>query len=211
MRSWLSRVIEIRFPQLWMPWALYVPLGVAVSALSLSLDPRPFREAVFLVVAGLLSWTFIEYLLHRFLLHWNVSKEPWRSLTSGFHLSHHEAVLTHDVDFIITRPAGSLPFAVFFYGVFSCVTFSFSASALIITGVSLGYLAYEGAHYAAHRFQPKNPIGRFLRRYHLQHHFGRPGRRFGVTSPLWDLVFGTYQSVGTNPDQPLDPGSVFRG
>jgi sterol desaturase/sphingolipid hydroxylase (fatty acid hydroxylase superfamily) len=30
-----------------------------------------------------------------------------------------------------------------------------------------------------------------LRRHHLQHHFGVPHRKFGVTSPLWDVIFRT--------------------
>ena len=32
----------------------------------------------------------------------------------------------------------------------------------------------------------------FLKVYHLQHHYGAKGVRFGVSSPLWDRVFGTY-------------------
>ncbi len=34
-------------------------------------------------------------------------------------------------------------------------------------------------------------LGRFLRQYHLAHHYAVPDRHFGVSSPLWDLVFRT--------------------
>jgi len=30
-----------------------------------------------------------------------------------------------------------------------------------------------------------------VRRHHMLHHAKTPDRRFGVSSPLWDLVFGT--------------------
>ena len=30
------------------------------------------------------------------------------------------------------------------------------------------------------------------RRNHMVHHFKRPHQLFGVTTPLWDYVFGTW-------------------
>ena len=37
----------------------------------------------------------------------------------------------------------------------------------------------------------RSPLAKFLKHYHLKHHYsGEPGR-FGVSSPLWDRVFGT--------------------
>jgi sterol desaturase/sphingolipid hydroxylase (fatty acid hydroxylase superfamily) len=32
---------------------------------------------------------------------------------------------------------------------------------------------------------------RFLREYHLRHHYENGEKAFGVTSPLWDWAFGT--------------------
>jgi sterol desaturase/sphingolipid hydroxylase (fatty acid hydroxylase superfamily) len=40
----------------------------------------------------------------------------------------------------------------------------------------------------------KNPVARYLKHHHLRHHFSQEGGRFGVSSPLWDLVFGTEPS-----------------
>lgn len=183
--------LEFPFPRLWMPMALYIPLGFLISAISLYTHPRPFAETLLLFGVGLFSWSLIEYFLHRFVFHWNIDTEPWRSLISGFHLSHHDAVIAHEPDFVITRPAGSLPFAILFYFLFALITLSFSAAALIEAGVFVGYLFYEFVHYTVHHSQPKNRIGQFLRNYHLQHHLVRPDRRFGVTSPLWDWAFRT--------------------
>ena len=38
----------------------------------------------------------------------------------------------------------------------------------------------------------KHPALHFLKVYHLRHHYGADGKRYGVSSPLWDRVFGTY-------------------
>ena len=40
-------------------------------------------------------------------------------------------------------------------------------------------------------FPMRKGVPKFLKRYHLQHHYKTPEQRFGVSSPLWDLVLGT--------------------
>jgi sterol desaturase/sphingolipid hydroxylase (fatty acid hydroxylase superfamily) len=47
-------------------------------------------------------------------------------------------------------------------------------------------------HYATHHFPMRRGILKFLKRYHMQHHYKTPDQRFGVSSPLWDVVFGTF-------------------
>ena len=46
-------------------------------------------------------------------------------------------------------------------------------------------------HYAIHRGRMPTRLGRYLRQYHLAHHYASPERHFGVSSPLWDVVFRT--------------------
>ena len=183
--------LEIRFPRLWMPFALYLPLAAILITVSLSVHPRPAWETLSLLAIGLFSWTLIEYFLHRFVFHELTLKSPWNQLSSAFHLSHHEAVVTGEPDIVITRPAGSLPFALLFFFLFSLLCWSFSEAALVESGIFFGYLGYEAAHYGAHHFQPRHRLTRYLKNYHLQHHLRFPNRHFGVTSPLWDRVFGT--------------------
>jgi sterol desaturase/sphingolipid hydroxylase (fatty acid hydroxylase superfamily) len=55
----------------------------------------------------------------------------------------------------------------------------------------VGYLIYDYIHYATHHFSMKNPVAKYLRRYHLKHHYSGETGRYGVSSPLWDIVFGT--------------------
>jgi len=56
----------------------------------------------------------------------------------------------------------------------------------------IGYLVYDYIHYATHHFAMQTPFLHFVKVYHLQHHYGATGLRYGVSSPLWDRVFGTY-------------------
>jgi len=58
------------------------------------------------------------------------------------------------------------------------------------------YFGYEVAHRRTHTHPPTNRYGRWARRSHMHHHFGAPMRNFGVTSPVWDVVCGTYDEPG---------------
>jgi len=187
----LARFVEIRFPHLWMPVALYATLGAFLVALSLSVHPRSLAEILALFSIGVISWTLIEYALHRFAFHGLNPNHPLGRIASAFHLSHHEAVAAKEPDIVITRPAGSLPFALLFYFVFALLSLSFSKAALLEAGAFFGYLLYEGVHYGAHHFQAHNRLTRYWKNYHLQHHFRHPKGCFGVTSPVWDWVFRT--------------------
>jgi sterol desaturase/sphingolipid hydroxylase (fatty acid hydroxylase superfamily) len=60
-------------------------------------------------------------------------------------------------------------------------------------GVS--YLVYEYVHYLNHVEPPKTLYGRWARKHHFLHHFEDAKSNHGVTSPLWDLVFGTYRRL----------------
>ena len=46
--------------------------------------------------------------------------------------------------------------------------------------------------YYAHHFVPSTRVGKFLRKYHLMHHHGDEAAKYGVSSPLWDVVFRTW-------------------
>jgi sterol desaturase/sphingolipid hydroxylase (fatty acid hydroxylase superfamily) len=46
-------------------------------------------------------------------------------------------------------------------------------------------------HYATHHLPMHSGYAKFLKRYHMQHHFKTPNQRYGVSSPLWDYVFNT--------------------
>lgn len=67
-------------------------------------------------------------------------------------------------------------------------------SAIFWTFFYLGYTAYDTCHYALHHIDTTKSKGSYfhqLQKYHNQHHFGGEEAGFGVSSKLWDVVFGT--------------------
>ena len=55
----------------------------------------------------------------------------------------------------------------------------------------IGYLIYDYIHYSTHHFPMKNPVAKFLKLYHLKHHYAGETGRYGVSSPLWDWILGS--------------------
>jgi len=139
--------------------------------------------------AGVFTWTFLEYALHNWAFHGAKGKNA----ASREHLAHHTRP-----DYFApwtTKLAGAVP-ALSALGALVAWPTSAAAGALFAGGVGVGWLAYEALHRLAHIQAPRTAYGRWVRRNHLHHHFGSPRTNHGVTSPLWDHVFGTHVAVG---------------
>src|SRR5215470_15024477 len=156
--------------------------------------------AVGLFAGGWLAWTFLEYLLHRFLFHMGAEtpEEKFRQFMA--HGYHHE--FPNDKLRLVAPPLMSWPLAVVVL-----VLYHFAFGSLmwaVFAGTAAGYVAYDWIHYYTHHFKPSNPIGKWLKSYHLLHHFDElDGHgRYGVSSPLWDFVFGTYVPLKKKPAPP---------
>ncbi len=63
-------------------------------------------------------------------------------------------------------------------------------------GVMLAIFHYEWVHYVAHiPYQPRTRIGRWIKHYHLRHHFISEKFWFGVSNPSMDFIGRTYKEA----------------
>jgi dihydroceramide fatty acyl 2-hydroxylase len=142
---------------------------------------------------GLFLWTFAEYTLHRFVFHFRPRTPGQARVIYLFHGIHHHQPRCKTR--LVMPPVVSLPLALLFYGIFWLILGVVLAQpqwiAPTFAGFIAGYLAYDMLHYATHHLPMRRGVFKFLKRYHLQHHYKTPDRRFGVSSPLWDVLFGT--------------------
>jgi hypothetical protein len=138
---------------------------------------------------GAVSWTAAEYGLHRFAMH----EMRGRGLPSVEHLKHHADVTYFSpASKKLASAAGTTAVA---YPLARAVAGRRRAMAFT-AGMIVTYFGYEVAHRRTHTHPPRGRYGRWARRSHLHHHFGAPMRNFGVTTPVWDRVFGTYDEPG---------------
>ena len=166
--------------------AIYAPLAAVLLWRSYE-APGFIGSTWVLFVGGLFLWTLLEYIIHRGLLHFADINALWNLNLARIHARHHEH--PEDISQVILSPVQTLPLTAVVYGLLRFFL-DWSHAGGLLAGVVAGYLSYESFHYAFHAPQPLNWRWlNALRKYHARHHFDSPDARFGVTSPLWDLVF----------------------
>jgi dihydroceramide fatty acyl 2-hydroxylase len=170
------------------PFVFWLPVLVFVAYRSLPGDLAGAASFAGLLLTGALAWTFTEYVLHRWVFHYT-GPRPWqRRMFFVVHGVHHD--FPQDTGRLVMPLGVSIPMGAIFYGLFRLVLGPALVGPLFV-GFALGYLAYDGTHYAVHHFRMSSPWGKWLKRYHMIHHHTGANARWGVSSPLWDWVFGT--------------------
>ncbi|WOL09807.1 dihydroceramide fatty acyl 2-hydroxylase FAH1-like [Canna indica] len=177
----LTRTVWWAVPVIWLPvvcWCVTqsIQMGHALPQVAL------------MVAFGISVWTLIEYTLHRFLFHIE-TKSYWGNTAHYLlHGCHHK----HPMDRLrlVFPPAPAAILCVMFWNLVKLFATPTTAPALFGGGL-LGYVMYDCTHYYLHHGQPTKDHAKNLKRYHMNHHFRIQNKGFGITSALWDIVFGT--------------------
>jgi len=167
---------------------------IAAVLLNLTLRAEPQRDRsdlVWLFVIGILGWTLLEYGLHRFVFHVQlpVRNPRLREIINASHLGHHAA--PRDATKILVRPTYGIVISAILYGLVYLISGSPLSATVVMAGIWAGFLYYEAVHYRVHCSLSGSGFIAGQRKSHFYHHFTNNKKCFGVTSPLWDYVFGT--------------------
>ena len=161
---------------------LFPPLVLVTVLLAFRslVPPQPVIWAIVYGV-GLVGWTLIEYLLHRVLFH----HAPILSL---IHERHHRS----PQDLIGTPAWASLLLGLIIVATPSWAALGFDLGTATTAGLVTGYLWYVFVHYATHHWRPRRDSYLYRARLrHARHHHLSHSGNFGVTTGVWDHVFGT--------------------
>lgn len=168
------------------PLFIYVPviLFFAIRSFQKAISIQAF---LFYFILGIVVWTITEYILHRFVFHFEPKSNWGRRLHFIFHGVHHD--YPRDAKRLVMPPSASIPLAAGFYFLFTlffkepCYLFAF------YPGFIAGYLAYDMMHYAMHHYNFKSSFMKKVKQHHMLHHYDDPSKGFGVSSALWDKIF----------------------
>jgi len=158
------------------------PIILLILATSLFFTGTRHEEMLWAIAcgAGLAGYSLLEYGLHRYVLH---QIPPF----SRMHALHHE------------HPAAMV-------GTPTWMTAAFGIGVLLVTwwlagwaigcgisfGLMAGYLWYGLMHHAVHHWKArKGSYLDWLKRRHHLHHYARQACNYGVTTALWDRMFGS--------------------
>ena len=178
------------------PFAFYSLLALALGVAAMMSETRSLISILLLFLTGVLSWGLIEYLIHRLVFHFEAQTEKGRNFVYAMHLNHHANPKAMDDLFASLRL--SLPLAILYCSLAWAAMRSWQATVYLFIGLTAGYFSYEFLHYQAHHRAPRFRVFRYLKKYHLQHHHQSSALRFGVTSPVFDYLFGTFPSTHGN-------------
>ncbi len=172
-------------PAVWFGPIIAYALYRSIVDASLALWMTPL-----LFLAGVLFWTLTEYVLHRGLFHLRPGAwwKPSKLKLFMIHGYHHE--YPNDKLRLVAPPSmswsiGAVLIPAFYFGVGEPYCWA------LIAGIATGYIAYDWVHYYTHHAKPTTRLGRFIKRYHLAHHYKDQSSHYGISSPLLEVVFGT--------------------
>ena len=177
-----------RFRSFW----IFPLIAVVVLRLAFRAEPeRSSGDFISHFLLGIFTWTLLEYLLHRFLFHVQIpiTNPRWHDIINGSHLLHHAS--PRDPTKVLVHPAYGLVVSTLVYGLLYALFRNAASAVFVLTGIWAGFLYYEAVHYRVHFSLSGSGLIAWQRRPHFYHHFTTNKRNFGVTTPVWDYVFGT--------------------
>lgn len=135
---------------------------------------------------GVAGWSFSEYALHNWWGHLAKGKNEF----SREHLAHHAKK-----DYFTPTPKKLLTAVPVLsaLGAGSVLLVGWAHGLAFVAGFAAMYTTYEVLHYQLHVSPPTGWYSRWARKHHFAHHFNCPKKNHGVTSPIWDIVFRTYE------------------
>ena len=168
------------------PLIIYVPIiGYLITAAFLN-QITLFNFLLYFIL-GFFVWTITEYLLHRFIFHYQPTSMIGRRLHFIFHGVHHD--YPKDAMRLVMPPSASIPLAILFYFLFSLVIKNTNYLYTFFSGFITGYLCYDMVHYAIHHHNFNNKILKKIKHHHMLHHYSDATKGYGVSSFLWDVIF----------------------
>lgn len=168
-------------------WGMYIPvigymLYYSYAGLNFSLS-----KVALIFISGILFWSLFEYIAHRFLFHMVSDSPRMQKFSYILHGNHHH--YPRDRQRLFMPPVPSVIIASVVFGIMYLImrqnTFMF------FPGFIFGYLMYGTMHYAIHAWNPPFKWMKPLWRNHHLHHYKNEHNGYGVSSTVWDHVFGT--------------------
>jgi sterol desaturase/sphingolipid hydroxylase (fatty acid hydroxylase superfamily) len=170
------------------PVILFYALSALMLILALSILSLSPVSLLLLFLVGLTAFTLTEYLIHRFLFHFNATTEKQKKIQYLIHGVHHE--FPKDKDRLVMPPVISVLLAVFFFSVYWLLMKKYSL--VFFSGFCFGYSTYLIIHYSVHRYKPPKNFLRILWKHHAMHHYREEEGNFSVSFPFWDFVFRSH-------------------
>jgi len=184
------------FPKgsIWQTRFICLPVMIILSTWAFSttrFDTLNFAGKAGAFLSGVTLWTLLEYVLHRWVLHYHPTTRVGRALLDRLHIFHHDE--PKDQTQVCIPPSLIFLQGLVIFGVaIGLVRLPFAPTVFFVSGLMMMMVVYDIAHFSTHYMPASNRLLQVLKKHHMLHHFANHQSRFGVTSPFWDYVFRTH-------------------
>jgi hypothetical protein len=162
-------------PLLWIPvsslWALnsmgqcpaYVPICTSYTSF------LPLNHMLIWVFLGVFTWTLLEYVIHRFLFHFDLASSNPLVIATHFllHGQHHK--FPCDPYRLVFPPVPAVIALLLFKALFILLPNPYHDA--LIAGIVYGYILYDLTHYYIHHGKPSLSYFKRLKAAHTHHHY----------------------------------------
>jgi sterol desaturase/sphingolipid hydroxylase (fatty acid hydroxylase superfamily) len=169
------------------PITMFVLFSAGLLYYALTYSQLPILLIGALFIVGLLLFTLVEYLVHRYVFHMEPNSPRKAKMQYTIHGVHHE--YPKDKTRLAMPPLMSALLALFLLWLTTSLMGEYAYA--FLPGFVMGYSGYLFVHYITHAYPPPDNLFRILWVNHSVHHYKSQNKAFGVSSPLWDYVFGT--------------------
>ncbi|XP_054152151.1 fatty acid 2-hydroxylase isoform X1 [Melozone crissalis] len=181
---------------LYLSWVSYTSLAQGNTRLFSSFTTEysiPVHKYYFpfIFLLGMVLWSLLEYLIHRFVFHMKPPASNYYLITLHFllHGQHHKSPF--DSSRLVFPPVPASLVIGFFYGVLRLLLPEVLGLCVFVGGLC-GYVIYDMMHYYLHYGSPKKGTYLYgLKAYHVKHHFEHQKSGFGISTRFWDYPFRT--------------------
>lgn len=170
------------------PVIFWIPVIIYLIYKAYAIGEMSTGNVVGYFIFGLAFWTLAEYVLHRWIFHYHPTSAWGQRIHFIFHGVHHD--YPKDRLRLVMPLSASIPMAAIIYFILSWFFGEFTLSAFF-AGFLFGYLIYDECHYAMHHANFKSGLFKRIKDHHMLHHYADPEKGFGVSSYIWDVIFGS--------------------
>jgi sterol desaturase/sphingolipid hydroxylase (fatty acid hydroxylase superfamily) len=169
------------------PVSIFILYALGLIVWSVRFTLLPTVTSILLFFVGWIVFTWVEYQVHRHIFHLATYTEWRKNLQYVMHGVHHE--YPKDKDRLAMPPLLSITIATVLLLLLKLILGDYVFA--FLPGFLVGYACYLLIHYLVHVYAPPKNQFKILWRNHSIHHYKDGELLFGVSSPLWDYIYGT--------------------
>ncbi|MBT1701314.1 sterol desaturase family protein [Fulvivirgaceae bacterium PWU4] len=169
------------------PLTIFFTYSAVLLYWSITHTSLPVWLTAAMFMLGALVFTWVEYITHRYVFHMGTYTKLREKIQYTVHGVHHE--FPKDKERLAMPPLLSITIATLLLLLFRLIMGDLAFS--FLPGFLSGYALYLSVHYMVHVYQPPKNFLKVLWINHSVHHYKHGEYVFGVSSPLWDYIYGT--------------------